>query len=59
MSLTSSGRPKRRTRRAVDYKERDGDTPYDLEKYLERVRKEQEERSPPTPRTSAQNLVPS
>uniref|UniRef100_A0A8C8D2N7 Helicase, lymphoid specific n=1 Tax=Oncorhynchus tshawytscha TaxID=74940 RepID=A0A8C8D2N7_ONCTS len=38
--LTTDGRPKRRTRRPVDYKETDGDTPYDLEKYLERVQKE-------------------
>uniref|UniRef100_A0A8C7DY70 Proliferation-associated SNF2-like protein n=1 Tax=Oncorhynchus kisutch TaxID=8019 RepID=A0A8C7DY70_ONCKI len=40
--LTTDGRPKRRTRRPVDYKETDGDTPYDLEKYLERVQKEAE-----------------
>uniref|UniRef100_A0A8C8IAE8 Proliferation-associated SNF2-like protein n=1 Tax=Oncorhynchus tshawytscha TaxID=74940 RepID=A0A8C8IAE8_ONCTS len=38
--LTTDGRPKRRTRKPVDYKETDGDTPYDLEKYLERVQKE-------------------
>lgn len=43
--LTTDGRPKRRTRRPVDYKETDGDTPYDLEKYLERVQKEAELRS--------------
>ncbi|CDQ88401.1 unnamed protein product [Oncorhynchus mykiss] len=41
--LTTDGRPKRRTRRPVDYKETDGDTPYDLEKYLERVQKEAEQ----------------
>uniref|UniRef100_A0A6Q2Y281 Proliferation-associated SNF2-like protein n=1 Tax=Esox lucius TaxID=8010 RepID=A0A6Q2Y281_ESOLU len=38
--LTSSGRPKRRTRRPVDYDETDGDTACHLEKYLERVQKE-------------------
>lgn len=42
VALTSSGRPKRRSRKVVDYKETDTDTPYDLEKYLERVRKELE-----------------
>lgn len=42
VALTSSGRPKRRSRKVVDYKETDADTPYDLEKYLERVRKELE-----------------
>uniref|UniRef100_UPI0037E79223 lymphoid-specific helicase n=1 Tax=Semicossyphus pulcher TaxID=241346 RepID=UPI0037E79223 len=47
VALTSSGRPKRRSRKVVDYKERDGETPYDLEKYLERVRKEQEQSSSP------------
>ncbi|KAM6997033.1 lymphoid-specific helicase [Tautogolabrus adspersus] len=46
VALTSSGRPKRRNRRVVDYEETDGETPYDLEKYLERVRKEQEQSSP-------------
>uniref|UniRef100_A0A4W5R236 Proliferation-associated SNF2-like protein n=1 Tax=Hucho hucho TaxID=62062 RepID=A0A4W5R236_9TELE len=40
--LTTDGRPKRRTRRPVDYKETDGDTPYDLEKYLDWVQKEAE-----------------
>uniref|UniRef100_A0AAX7V5A0 Proliferation-associated SNF2-like protein n=1 Tax=Astatotilapia calliptera TaxID=8154 RepID=A0AAX7V5A0_ASTCA len=39
-TLTSSGRPKRRSRKVVDYKETDTDAPYDLEKYLERVRKD-------------------
>lgn len=42
--LTQSGRPKRRSRKVVDYTETEKDTPYDLEKYLERVRKEQEQR---------------
>lgn len=45
VALTSSGRPKRGSRRLVDYNETDGETPHDLEKYLERVRKEQEQRS--------------
>ncbi|XP_026209445.1 lymphoid-specific helicase isoform X2 [Anabas testudineus] len=43
--LTQSGRPKRRSRKVVDYTETEKDTPYDLEKYLERVRKEQEQSS--------------
>ncbi|XP_041646197.1 lymphoid-specific helicase [Cheilinus undulatus] len=47
VTLTPSGRPKRRSRKVVDYTETDGDTPYDLEKYLERVRKEQEQSSSP------------
>ncbi|KAG7999868.1 Lymphoid-specific helicase [Nibea albiflora] len=47
VALTPSGRPKRASRRLVDYGETDGDTPYDLEKYLERVRKEVEQSSPP------------
>uniref|UniRef100_A0A674NJE5 Proliferation-associated SNF2-like protein n=1 Tax=Takifugu rubripes TaxID=31033 RepID=A0A674NJE5_TAKRU len=38
--LTPSGRPKRRNRKVVSYKETDEDTPRDLEKYLEDVRKE-------------------
>ncbi|KAF3708520.1 Lymphoid-specific helicase [Channa argus] len=45
--LTPSGRPKRRSRKVVDYRETDKETPYDLEKYLESVRKEQEQSSPP------------
>ncbi|KAF7667870.1 hypothetical protein LDENG_00040700 [Lucifuga dentata] len=45
--LTSTGRPKRRNRKVVDYSETDRDTPYDLEKYLEKVRKESEESSSP------------
>ncbi|KAK9541065.1 hypothetical protein VZT92_001141 [Zoarces viviparus] len=43
--LTSSGRPKRGCRKVVDYTERDGDTPYDLEKYLEMVQKEHDQPS--------------
>lgn len=42
VALTSSGRPKRRSRKLVDYREAEADTPYNLEKYLERVRKELE-----------------
>lgn len=44
VDVGSSGRPKRRTRKVVDYKEQSGDSPYDLEKYLEKVRKESEQR---------------
>lgn len=43
--LISGGRPKRRTRRAVDYSETDAETPGDLEKYLARVQKEFEQSS--------------
>ncbi|XP_037637988.1 lymphoid-specific helicase [Sebastes umbrosus] len=46
VALTPSGRPKRGSRRPVDYKEKDGDTPVDLEEYLEKVRKEHELSSP-------------
>ncbi|XP_034407809.1 lymphoid-specific helicase [Cyclopterus lumpus] len=45
--LTASGRPKRGSRKVVDYEDGDGDTPYDLEKYLEKVRKEHEQSSSP------------
>ncbi|KAM4599991.1 lymphoid-specific helicase [Fundulus diaphanus] len=40
VALTSHGRPKRRSRRLVDYCETEGDTMGALMKYLERVRKE-------------------
>lgn len=43
VALTPNGRPKRRARRAVDYSETDKDTPDALEKYLERIQKEQEQ----------------
>lgn len=43
VALTTNGRPKRRARRAVDYSETDQDTPDALEKYLERIQKEQEQ----------------
>lgn len=40
MPLTSSGRPKRRARKVVDYYESNTDSVKDLEKYLEKVQKE-------------------
>ncbi|RXN24780.1 lymphocyte-specific helicase-like isoform X1 [Labeo rohita] len=43
--LTSSGRPKRRTRRVVDYYESNTDSAKDLEKYLEKVQKEMDSQS--------------
>ncbi|XP_061600551.1 lymphoid-specific helicase [Cololabis saira] len=45
VELTPSGRPKRRSRKVVDYKDDEADTPFALDKYLERVRKESEESS--------------
>lgn len=42
VQLMSSGRPKRRTRKLVDYSEKDTDSVKDLEKYLEKVQKEME-----------------
>uniref|UniRef100_A0A8C7ZDX0 Proliferation-associated SNF2-like protein n=1 Tax=Oryzias sinensis TaxID=183150 RepID=A0A8C7ZDX0_9TELE len=45
VALTPSGRPKRRSRRVVDYTDTHDDTPFALEKYLERVQKEAEQRS--------------
>ncbi|XP_071782238.2 lymphoid-specific helicase [Centroberyx gerrardi] len=45
--LTASGRPKRRSRKLVNYSETDGENPHDLEKYLERLQKEQEQSSTP------------
>uniref|UniRef100_A0A665TD06 Proliferation-associated SNF2-like protein n=1 Tax=Echeneis naucrates TaxID=173247 RepID=A0A665TD06_ECHNA len=47
MELTMSGRPKRRGRKVVDYKETESDTPRGLEKYLESLYKEPEQRSMP------------
>ncbi|XP_013858085.1 lymphoid-specific helicase [Austrofundulus limnaeus] len=41
VALTSSGRPKRRSRKIVDYNE-DNEETLSLEKYLERIRKEAE-----------------
>ena len=43
--LTSSGRPKRRTRKVVNYTETGEDTSQDLEKYFEMVYTENEQRS--------------
>ncbi|XP_058508375.1 lymphoid-specific helicase [Solea solea] len=43
VALTSCGRPKRRSRRTVDYSETEGDTPHDLDKYLQRVSVEAEQ----------------
>uniref|UniRef100_A0A8C1TWR1 Proliferation-associated SNF2-like protein n=1 Tax=Cyprinus carpio TaxID=7962 RepID=A0A8C1TWR1_CYPCA len=40
--LTSSGRPKRRTRKVVDYSESNTDSMKDLERYLEKVQKDRE-----------------
>ncbi|XP_051504280.1 lymphocyte-specific helicase-like [Myxocyprinus asiaticus] len=42
VQLTSSGRPKRRTRKLVDYSEDSTDSAQDLEKYLEKVQREME-----------------
>nr|XP_057933194.1 lymphoid-specific helicase isoform X2 [Doryrhamphus excisus]XP_057933195.1 lymphoid-specific helicase isoform X2 [Doryrhamphus excisus]XP_057933196.1 lymphoid-specific helicase isoform X2 [Doryrhamphus excisus] len=39
--LTSSGRPKRRNQRVVNYSEQERDTPSSLEKHLETLQKEQ------------------
>ncbi|XP_011482355.1 lymphoid-specific helicase [Oryzias latipes] len=47
VALTPSGRPKRRSRRVVDYRDTHDDTPFALEKYLERVQKEAEQSSTP------------
>ncbi|XP_076142451.1 lymphoid-specific helicase isoform X2 [Alosa pseudoharengus] len=45
--LSSTGRSKRRSRREVDYTEREGELPDDLEKHLEKIQKEMELRSTP------------
>ncbi|XP_072247710.1 lymphoid-specific helicase isoform X2 [Leuresthes tenuis] len=45
--LTLSGRPKRHSRKVVDYKETEADTAFALEKYLDRVRKEAEQSPSP------------
>uniref|UniRef100_A0A3P9J873 Proliferation-associated SNF2-like protein n=1 Tax=Oryzias latipes TaxID=8090 RepID=A0A3P9J873_ORYLA len=44
VALTPSGRPKRRSRRVVDYRDTHDDTPFALEKYLERS--ERRDRTP-------------
>uniref|UniRef100_A0A9J8B4X2 Helicase, lymphoid specific n=1 Tax=Cyprinus carpio carpio TaxID=630221 RepID=A0A9J8B4X2_CYPCA len=45
--LTSSGRPKRRARKVVDYYESNTDSVKDLEKYLEKVQKEMDSQASP------------
>uniref|UniRef100_A0A8C2K8M8 Proliferation-associated SNF2-like protein n=1 Tax=Cyprinus carpio TaxID=7962 RepID=A0A8C2K8M8_CYPCA len=45
--LTSSGRPKRRTRKVVDYSESNTDSMKDLERYLEKVQKDMESQASP------------
>uniref|UniRef100_A0A8B9L8N8 Proliferation-associated SNF2-like protein n=1 Tax=Astyanax mexicanus TaxID=7994 RepID=A0A8B9L8N8_ASTMX len=40
--LTPSGRPKRRSRKVVDYSEKSSESPQDLEKYIEKLQKEME-----------------
>ncbi|XP_071337586.1 lymphoid-specific helicase isoform X2 [Trachinotus anak] len=47
VQVTSSGRPKRRSRKVVDYKETEADTPHGLEKYLDSIRKEVEQSCTP------------
>ncbi|XP_016368100.1 lymphocyte-specific helicase-like isoform X1 [Sinocyclocheilus rhinocerous] len=47
--LTSSGRPKRRTRKVVDYYESNTDSVKDLEKYLEKVQKEMDSQASSSP----------
>ncbi|XP_056147849.1 lymphoid-specific helicase [Lampris incognitus] len=47
VDLTTSGRPIRGNRKRVNYSELDGDGPHQLEKYLEKVRKEVEQSSNP------------
>uniref|UniRef100_A0A3B4UXV6 Proliferation-associated SNF2-like protein n=1 Tax=Seriola dumerili TaxID=41447 RepID=A0A3B4UXV6_SERDU len=42
VELMSNSRPKRRSRKVVNYKETDTDSPKDLEKYLDSVRKDVE-----------------
>ncbi|KAF4105528.1 lymphoid-specific helicase isoform X1 [Onychostoma macrolepis] len=49
VALTSSGRPKRRTRKVVNYYESNTDSVKNLEKYLEKVRKEMESQASSSP----------
>lgn len=44
MKMTSSGRPKRSTRKQVNYTDEYGDTAEELEKYLEKVQKDLDQR---------------
>ncbi|KAK0131602.1 Lymphoid-specific helicase [Merluccius polli] len=43
---TASGRPTRRSKRRVDYDESEPETPDQLEAYMDKIRKEQEEQRP-------------
>ncbi|XP_072534072.1 lymphoid-specific helicase isoform X2 [Salminus brasiliensis] len=49
VELSSAGRPKRRSRKVVDYSEKNSESPQDLEKYIAKIQKEME---------SQQNFVP-
>ncbi|XP_066535882.1 lymphoid-specific helicase [Hoplias malabaricus] len=42
VEVSSSGRPKRKSRRAVDYSEKSVDSPRDLEKYIAKIQQEME-----------------
>ncbi|XP_077677249.1 lymphoid-specific helicase isoform X4 [Eretmochelys imbricata] len=46
VELSPTGRPKRRSRKAVDYRERDGDTPDELEKLISKMQEEVEKERP-------------
>ncbi|XP_030628261.1 lymphoid-specific helicase [Chanos chanos] len=52
--LTSTGRPKRKSRKEVDYKEKPNETASDLEKYIEKVRKEMEREESAVPVVNVQ-----
>ncbi|KAG7229909.1 hypothetical protein INR49_009627 [Caranx melampygus] len=47
VELTGKGRPKRRSRKVVDYTETEKETPEALEKYLDKIRKGSEQSSKP------------
>ncbi|XP_051946106.1 lymphocyte-specific helicase-like [Xyrauchen texanus] len=49
VQLTSSGRPKRKTRKVVDYSENSTDSAQDLKKYLEKVQQEMESQESSAP----------
>ncbi|XP_037759594.1 lymphoid-specific helicase isoform X3 [Chelonia mydas] len=46
VELSPTGRPKRRSRKVVDYRERDGDTPDELEKLISKMQEEVEKERP-------------
>lgn len=46
VELSPTGRPKRRSRKAVDYRELDGDTPDELEKLINKMQEEVEKERP-------------